>query len=69
MDLKVINFFHAQLRIEFIMLINVKVATLVGIFTFIGIINTTSECLKQEKSLFLNVLLFMSNVDAQLILA
>ena len=35
-----------QLSIEFIMLINVKMPTIVGILTFISMINTTSERLK-----------------------
>ena len=36
---------------QFIKLINVKMPTIVGILTFISLINTTSECLKQEKIL------------------
>ena len=35
-----------QLSMKFIMLINVKMPTIVGILTFISIINTTSESLK-----------------------
>ena len=35
-----------QLSIKFIMLINVKMPTIVGILTFISMINTTSERLK-----------------------
>ena len=38
-----------QLSIKFIMLINVKMPTIVGILTFISKINTTSECYNQEK--------------------
>ena len=35
-----------QLNMKFILLINVKMPTIVGILTFISIINTTSERLK-----------------------
>ena len=35
--------FHTQLIMKFILLINVKMPTVVGILTFISIINTTSE--------------------------
>ena len=35
-----------QLSINFIMLINVKTSTIVGVLTFIIIINTASESLK-----------------------
>ena len=35
-----------QLNMKLIMLINVKMPTIVGIFTFISMINTTSETLK-----------------------
>ena len=35
-----------QLSIKFILLINVKMPTIVGILTFISMINTTSEGLK-----------------------
>ena len=41
-----------QLSTEFNLLINVKMPTIVGILTFISMINTTSERLKQETSLF-----------------
>ena len=34
---------------KFIMLINVKMPTIVGILTFISMINTTSESLKVRK--------------------
>ena len=33
------NIFHAQLRLKFILLINVKMPTIVGILTFISRIN------------------------------
>ena len=38
-----------QLSMKFIMLINVKMPTIVGILTFISRINTTSESLKARK--------------------
>ena len=37
------NFFDAQLSLKFMMLINVKMPTIVGILTFISMINTTFE--------------------------
>ena len=51
-----------QLNTKFILLINVKMPTIVGILTFISMINTTSERdLKQETSSCGDILLFMSN--------
>ena len=45
-------FFHAQqLSIKFILLINVKMPTIVGILTLISRINTTSE-FESKKNLF-----------------
>ena len=43
-------FFHTQLSMNFILLINVKMPIIVGILTFVSRINTTSECFKQEKN-------------------
>ena len=43
---------HAQLSMKFIVLINVKMPTIVGILTFISMIDTTSESLKTEKFIF-----------------
>ena len=43
------NLFQAQLSMKFVMLINVKMPTIVGILTFKSIINTTSESLKARK--------------------
>ena len=41
---EVIKLFHApQLSTKFILLLNVKMPTIVGIVTFISMINTTSE--------------------------
>ena len=47
--------FSTQLSMKFILLINVKMPTIVGILTFICMINTTSEVLKQEKYLFFSI--------------
>ena len=41
---------------KFILLINVEMPTLVGILTFISMINTTFEGLKQDTSLFVGIL-------------
>ena len=50
-SLKVIKLFSCstELSMKFILLINVKMATIVGILTFISWINTTSESLKARK--------------------
>ena len=46
--LEVINFFSCSTRLstKFIMLINVKMPTIVGILTFISMINATAQRLK-----------------------
>ena len=44
--------FHAQLSMKFILLINVKMPTVVGILTFISRINITSGIFK-AKDLFI----------------
>ena len=44
--LEVIKLFYAQLSTKFILLINVKMPTIVGILTFIGRINASYERLK-----------------------
>ena len=51
-DPEVIKLFSCstQLSIKFILLINVRMSTIVGILTFISRINTTSERLKARKS-------------------
>ena len=43
------KYFHAQLRMKFILLINVKMPTIVGILTCISRINTAYESLKQKR--------------------
>ena len=44
-----------QLSTKLIMLINVKMPTIVGILTFISMINIPSECFKQDKLVFFQV--------------
>ena len=46
-----------QLSMKFILLINVKMPSIVGILTFLSWIVTTSEKLKHEKSLFFSIFL------------
>ena len=41
--------FHTQLSTKFILFINVKMPTVVGILTFISMINTASERVKAKK--------------------
>ena len=41
--------YSTQLSMKFILLINVKMPTIVGILTFISMINTTSERLETRK--------------------
>ena len=50
---KVITLFSCstQMSMKFIMLINVKMPTIVGILIFMSMINTASECLKAKKVL------------------
>ena len=50
-----------QLSTKCILLINVKMPTIVGILTFISMINTTSERLKARNSSFVSILVFMSS--------
>ena len=49
-----------QLSTKFILLINVKMTTIVGILTFISMINTTSERLK-ARNFFVIILVFISS--------
>ena len=50
-----------QLSTKVILLINVKMPTIVGILTFISMINTTSERLKARNFITLSILVFMSS--------
>ena len=51
---------------KLILLINVKMPTLVGILTFISMVNTTSERLKQETSLFGGILVVEISCSVEL---
>ena len=55
--------FRAQLklRVKFIMLINVKMPTIVGMLTFISMINTTSVSLKARNVFIFSILVFTSS--------
>ena len=46
---------------KFILLINAKMPTIVGILTFISMISTTSERLKAKTSIFVGTFVFMSS--------
>ena len=48
-----------RLSTKIILLINVKMPTIVGILSFISMINTTSEILKAKTSLIVGILVFM----------
>ena len=50
-----------QLSTKFILLINVKMPTIVGILTFISMINTTMRDFNQDTSSFVGSLVFMSS--------
>ena len=52
-----------QLSMKFIMLINVKMPTIVGILIFISRINTTSESLKARKVLYFHNFRFYEHLD------
>ena len=47
--MNVIKQIDAQLKMKFILLINVNMTTIVGILTFLRMINVTSESLKARK--------------------
>ena len=59
---KVINLFSCstELSMEFILLMNIIMPTIVGILSYISMINTTSESLK-ARSLHFHYLVFMSS--------
>ena len=59
---EVIQFFtcSTQMSMKFFLLINIKMPTIVGILTFISMINTSSESLKAKKIFcFFSILVFM----------
>ena len=64
----VIIFFSCltQLSTKFILLIYVKMPTIVGILTFISMINITSERLKAKNFSFVSILVFMSSQNFML---
>ena len=50
-----------QLSMKFILLINFKMPTILGILTFISGINAAFNDLKQEKYLFFSISVYMSS--------
>ena len=60
--LEVIKLFSnsTQLSMKFIMLIKVKMPTIVGILTFISMINTAAEEFESKKQSIFSILFFMS---------
>ena len=53
-----------QLTMTFILLVNIKMPTILGILTFISRINTPSECIKQgETFIFQHFLKFLWAVE------
>ena len=55
-----------QLSMNFILLIDIKMPTIVGILTFISRINTVSESFKGRTIFFFLILPFMSNLNFML---
>ena len=51
--------YSTQLSTKFILLINLKMPTIVGILTFMCRINTTSESLKEIKISIFSILVFI----------
>ena len=49
------NLAPTQLSTKFIQLVNVKMPTIVGILTFISMINSSSERLKETRSVPMNI--------------
>ena len=52
-----------QFKHEFILLINVKMSTIVGILTFINTINISSACFKQDRNHYFSVFYFLLTAD------
>ena len=50
-----------QLSTKYILLISVRMPTIVGILTFISVLNKHLSDFKQETSLFVSILVFMSS--------
>ena len=53
--------YSTQLSTNFVLIITAKIPTIVGILTFISKINKHLRALKQETSLFVGILVFMSS--------
>ena len=53
--------YSTQMSMKFILLINVKMPTIVGILTFTSMINKHLRTLKQDTSLFAGILVFISS--------
>ena len=53
--------YSTQLSTKFILLINVKMPTIVGILTIISMINTTAERLKERNFFICRYFVFMSS--------
>ena len=49
---EVIQLFSCSTQLKLVMLINVKMPTIIGIVSFISMLNTTSESLKARKTIF-----------------
>ena len=61
---EIVNLCSTQLIVKLILLLNVKMSTIVDILTFIGRINTTSNCHQLKGRiffLFFSTLVCMSN--------
>ena len=56
---RVYKIFNAQLHMKFILLINVKMPTIVGILIFISMINTSSGRLRARKNLYFPVFYYL----------
>ena len=53
-----------QLQLKFILLVDVKIPTIVGIFTFISRLNAKIESLKATELYFFTIVLYMSNLKS-----
>ena len=53
--------YSTQLSTEFIMIMNVKMPTSVGILTFINMLNTVSKILKAKYVFIFSILVFFMN--------
>ena len=58
--------YSTQLHMDFIMLINIKRPTIVGILTIFNIINVISESWKERKSFFFCISVVASSLNVML---